>query len=59
MQPILEHCSGMRRELEHGTFLLSEGRKADRIEGQLDVSRGGMCIALIREPGSNYVISRN
>jgi CRP/FNR family transcriptional regulator, cyclic AMP receptor protein len=59
VQTILEHCGGARSErLEPGTVLLAEGQRTDRlyvlIEGELDVSRGDVYIASIKEPGSIF-----
>jgi len=54
---LLEHCAGARTErLNPGAFVLAEGQRASQlyvlIEGEFDMSRGGVQIASIKEPGS-------
>jgi hypothetical protein len=60
MPSILDHCCGIGRErLAPGTVLFAEGQNAGRlyilIEGQLDLSIGGVRIASIKEPSSMWV----
>jgi CRP/FNR family cyclic AMP-dependent transcriptional regulator len=59
MPSILDHCTRIGSErLRPGTVMLAKGQKTDRIyvliEGEIDVSRGDICITSIKEPGSIF-----
>src|ERR1700681_1477033 len=56
---ILDYCRGAAQlALDAGAELLSEGRKTDRlyvlIEGEIEIVRDGVQIAVVNEPGAIF-----
>jgi len=57
MRSILQHCAGAAQlAFDPGAVLLNEGRKTDRlyvlIEGEIEIVRDGVRVALVSEPGA-------